>query len=934
MLPGTQKKRRPGDGAAIRKCGKQWEIEYGWQKGRLTNKRGVRLRSSTLDIAAFVLYNPPQQRHQVDHWKTTVARLTEWLHATIQQLPRRCLVIVGTDANCEFGKTSSGNGSYQYTADGIHVGSHNTAAENFTSAEWWRLLQMEGLTVVDSHFPTGPTYFGQEAGHRSYPDHFFAPRDTIDATLSCCSLMGAMRDLQVIPHADPKDDPSEAWQSLVRDVRGAALPLFQRGALPAPTTKYAQQRQELLERRRNLSRHCRSETDRLAIRACDRETKRTKHRLDAQHVKQLLRGATAAAERGHTTTVWKLAYQIGGRYHGVKNRRFNAIPHYLLTLDEWTTTLLAGAAEGGFSAVQVPEPEFPSEIALALREQNDPDGTWKELRGHPAATAHDDWTDTLRRLRHAARRRCAPPRSAPAELWCAILRAASIEGTFQLPKGIDKVGTKAMRLIHCYCPFGKAWYRGIFTRHRRPPLPHHSHGYSSHRSRQGAQLVSKLHARRLRRLRVNHLQLKKDMTNAFPSTSHDVLEEVVGQIIPDVQDHLFLKQRRAEAVMEARAGDARGFYVPRHGAGMGDGNACELLVRSCVRPLEDWNRELLINSRGSFHLAGGSAVPLMEAATLVSCPCSGQLVDLSLRDHAGDVSQTLPLPGNNPFRAAAVAEQSSDLLAAKLRAQGGFAQNASKELVLPVLGGPGGYTATRTVLSGLVSFPGQPKAQAAYLGGLEQLTGGAGAEVRVRIDATRSAWCKLGRFWKQHVSLRLKRMAFLGVLQSAAYAGLGTSLLAKRDYAKLDAVLLGFAKVALRGVARSRDADGVEQIRVPHAWQVHKRLRIADARTELLVRRLRYWQQLAKYPESSVQAVAALLGNFEALQEAPVFTESGWIDKNANPWALQMQKDILAFRLPPKGKLFLGQGHSIRGIFTQYRVAAFFASRDPAGLRK
>eukprot|EP00959_Pyramimonas_sp_CCMP1952_P140277 2935269-Pyramimonas_sp.AAC.1 len=73
----------------------------------------------------------------------------------------------------------------------------------------------------------------------------------------------------------------------------------------------------------------------------------------------------------------------------------------------------------------------------------------------------------------------------------------------------------------------------------------------------------------------------------------------------------------------------------------------------------------------------------MEAATLISCPCSGQLVDLSLRDCADDVSQTLPVPDNNPFRAAEVAKHSSDLLAAKLRAQGGFAHNASKELVLP-----------------------------------------------------------------------------------------------------------------------------------------------------------------------------------------------------------------------------------------------------------
>eukprot|EP00959_Pyramimonas_sp_CCMP1952_P181649 3797700-Pyramimonas_sp.AAC.1 len=104
--------------------------------------------------------------------------------------------------------------------------------------------------------------------------------------------------------------------------------------------------------------------------------------------------------------------------------------------------------------------------------------------------------------------------------------------------------------------------------------------------------------------------------------------------------------------MEVRAGDARGFYAPRHGTGVGDGNACELVVRACVRPLEDWSRELLITSTDYLHLQDGSIVPLMEAATLISCPCSGQLVDLSLRDYADDVSQTLPVPDNGPFRAA------------------------------------------------------------------------------------------------------------------------------------------------------------------------------------------------------------------------------------------------------------------------------------------
>eukprot|EP00959_Pyramimonas_sp_CCMP1952_P302267 6324470-Pyramimonas_sp.AAC.1 len=73
----------------------------------------------------------------------------------------------------------------------------------------------------------------------------------------------------------------------------------------------------------------------------------------------------------------------------------------------------APAAAGGFSAVQVPEPEFPAEVALALRAQDDLDGEWKAVRGNPGDAAYEDWTCTLQALKRAARRRFAPTHSAP-----------------------------------------------------------------------------------------------------------------------------------------------------------------------------------------------------------------------------------------------------------------------------------------------------------------------------------------------------------------------------------------------------------------------------------------------------------------------------------------------------------------------------------------
>eukprot|EP00959_Pyramimonas_sp_CCMP1952_P212351 4443320-Pyramimonas_sp.AAC.1 len=120
-------------------------------------------------------------------------------------------------------------------------------------------------------------------------------------------------------------------------------------------------------------------------------------------------------------------------------------------------------------------------------------------------------------------------------------------------------------------------------------------------------------------------------------------------------------------------------------------------------------------------------------------------------------------------------------------------------------------------------------------------------------------------------------MAFLGVIHSAAYSGLETYILGKRDYDRLDKVILGFAKVVLRGVATRRGDGEREQVRTPKAWMLRKRLHLGDERTELLGRRIRYWQNLALHPEASARVTAAQFGHFSALQERPVFLEDDWI---------------------------------------------------------
>eukprot|EP00959_Pyramimonas_sp_CCMP1952_P264119 5522867-Pyramimonas_sp.AAC.1 len=63
-------------------------------------------------------------------------------------------------------------------------------------------------------------------------------------------------------------------------------------------------------------------------------------------------------------------------------------------------------------------------------------------------------------------------------------------------------------------------------------------------------------------------------------------------VIPRPQDRALLHQRHTEAVVEIRAGEQVGYFQPTHGSGMGDGNACELCVRSFLRPAESWRDQL------------------------------------------------------------------------------------------------------------------------------------------------------------------------------------------------------------------------------------------------------------------------------------------------------------------------------------------------------
>ncbi|CAK0822016.1 unnamed protein product [Prorocentrum cordatum] len=842
--------------------------EFGWERGRYTNKsagctvllrsrvfrrchvvdirhppgelagRGglVRVRSGVFDIAIIAAYFPPQSNMTADHWRQCCRKLAGWMHKSVQEAKQRSLVIVGADCNCGFGLRRTGHGIATTTVGHQHIGQYGNHFENEVPLELWRLLEMENMAAVDTFHPVGPTYFGTQS--QSSPDHIFVPSEAVSSTVRCCALRNAMRDLQAIPDCRPRDHAPLLWQvryTLQAPPGPKGGPVWDKDLVVRLLRHDGFGAEVLGELERRSASH-------------PREWERDTTRADPSHSwEKLVEDVRAAAlpELARTAKHGPLAPHLAARAEALQRRRL--------------------ARRGCFTEEQRHQLRTIEKDIKLLKKRLDLEHVEElltEAETHRyAADYHGVW-----KLIYAIGARCRGPRQRSfnvpdqyrpsLEEWASTMCSNAREGGFsatviddpmqptrEAMEGNTKKGTKAMRLIHCYCPFAKAWYRGLYLRHE-------------------------------------------------------------------------------EAVMEIRAGEQVGYFQPKHGTGMGDGNACELFVRSFLRPVEAWRDELGADEATVFCSKLNAQVPLHRASCVMTCSLTNEMHGVSVRDYADDIHQTIPLATSNPLEARSRVPKSNAILDRELSIGGGFAQNPDKENCMPVMVGPGAHTASRALLSQTVPLPGVTSSEGLYLGGMEQLTAGCGAEMKRRVEATRAAWGRLGRFWDITRSIRLKRLAFKGTILAAAYSGLESYLPSKLDLRKLDSVVLGFARVVLRDrrpeFEQGAPPGSCPKYRSLSEAQVLRQLRITDSRAELLVRRLRQWQRFARYPEDSAQPLTVLFGSLDGLGEEPTFREDGRVASTANPWALQLERDVQALRYLRGGKEF-AENYTVRDIFTRFQ---------------
>ena len=169
----------------------------------------------------------------------------------------------------------------------------------------------------------------------------------------------------------------------------------------------------------------------------------------------------------------------------------------------------------------------------------------------------------------------------------------------------------------------------------------------------------------------------------------------------------------------------------------------------------------------------------------------------------------------------------------------------------------------------------------------------------------RIRWNILSRLWSSKAPWSIKRMAYQIYIQSAALSGLQSNVLGQVHYDKIDVVQKGMLRSMLCGRASGKGELGYK------SWStgdLQRYWRVAGIKLELRVRRIQWWQSLAREPLNNMQVVAALISDTELEKDQrnfqPTLNEEGRPSVHSNPRSRQMHQDFTMLAAFPSDDTF------------------------------
>ena len=118
----------------------------------------VRCIRPDIDALFIVWYFPSDPYHPKS--KAATNKICEWIRKIVSKVPKRCHIFFGCDANAKLGHDNAG------LCFEPHVGPICPSKEDTNGVILRELLVDLELTAVNTHYNTGPTYYGRKSNSR------------------------------------------------------------------------------------------------------------------------------------------------------------------------------------------------------------------------------------------------------------------------------------------------------------------------------------------------------------------------------------------------------------------------------------------------------------------------------------------------------------------------------------------------------------------------------------------------------------------------------------------------------------------------------------------------------------------------------------------------------------------------------------------------
>ena len=604
--------------------------------------------------------------------------------------------------------------------------------------------------------------------------------------------------------------------------------------------------------------------------------------------------------------VWKCGRELSGFKLGPKRRRYDSPQTSHPGRDEWIAFFENPGNQGGCSGKEVEWDELSKQaLEVQLEPQIDIEYAKK--------LAHRDMQVLVGRMRKCSLRKAVPEWAIPAELWrqlcapdmclhprrhgigyneklhtpnfrdCLHALLLSIRlynkapkewllsQTVQIDKGNKKTGCEGLRTINVFEPLGKVHAKMLWDRGQRSSQRDRASGYISSKSRITPIMQRRIVKSRLRHSGLSHCDSFYDAKNAFPSVLRSVCDSVIYRTCHP-QDVQLLLQRNNECVLHVRAADGAVYIQPGSGSLQGDCHAGAQFLEQYHPTIDEF------------------IASVAEDGLLVATdPVSQQEQDLSISTYADDLSRTI------------VCQDPEDLLCQLHTANAelnialhkiGVAQNEDKQEHVPCFMRQNADAYTRFVFDNDV-LPGRTRRCSRYLGPLHHATLNESFEIENRIRLADRSWHSMGKVWFRQGLVRASLLLlFSGMVYNTLLSGLEALVLNCGQVQKLDRYVLKRGRRLLRGAAcKKLEVDGAWKYEALPTKEVWRKLRLVPTELELCIRRIGYWQNVARHPHLHKSILASVFGHFEFEPYVQVDI-TGTPSCHANPWLQQFKRDF------------------------------------------